>query len=1021
MKRNKFLKYGAYLSLAGLIASCSSLNELRDIADDQGFSPKTAYEAWSELNYSATSFNARALLVDGQSMSGFTSGITWGAEKEASSFLITRVMGPPASDFKQKVSALSEDDRAAFLKEFIEGYRKDANGFRTFRGDDGLKVDLATDVVDIEGVNKTIDLSELKALDLENASLEQMQTAFNNWLEQTDDNPFSFLNSKVKNKLFKGNMAGLPDKFFNDRVQRGYSGYGTWKPLFGKAQKYLDSAHAHGGGQGGGWEMNFRPLDTYGEFEEMVSWFKNELRLNHRDPRTGSPVKLFQAPGHQRMVFKAHPDLPETQLSELYRMIQSYIVLKGIAGKTGIEFANYKSIHDDNTISNVNPSSWHNRGVIRIEGPRWGQGTHGIEFRAGTKDLNVARFYQTVLAARVSSNDFGGMANIGDYNLYTSDLIRATAVAQRLDMPEAEVRAAKDKMYEAGIKDSYQIQFWNWTDDSVPFMQKDKKALVKSLTRDFVRAVNQIPDNDPNIKEKIRTLNQDWVHNTRIIQSVERYMQPRADFVAERQSIEFEAPDGRARVANPVNVNEIDLGIEYSGKFPLMVRGDFSEERLGDGKKAWIQTRSDLTEEERKKIIKNVAESLKTNLGGTAEVSEIDADGHGHGLDVAYELRDSQNRKWIVEWDGIGRSYTPDGEIIEGSARGGSIELVTPKFVPQIEEINEVYKAFEANDILPNLESGGGHVNIDLAAFDGKPKELARFLSIFHEHRGVISLMFQHVNRVRTSEPAKVSQTLSNKLKNFNGSEEELKKLLYNEQYFNPRFGRKTRYIQIDMSAYFQDVIPEEFVTDDFDIANPTIPWRRQFRVDPNIRKMEFRMFNAPRDAMESALQVKLVRAMLDKALNSTESLSGSVQKVDHLNYRDNPELAQDHLKKMCDDLGLNIDEFRPSVSEGLAETEKASRSIFFETLEQKLANNPPQRGWGQAIQNPRSDDNALNSADREWTRGPADELNTVSNERRIEAAREGQRRRNNIVPAREAPGQFVRTENCADLLSGVL
>ncbi len=1020
MKKNNFIKYGAYLSLLGLIASCSSLNDLRDIADDQGFSPKTAYEAWSELNYSATSYSARALLVGGESMDGYTAGVTWGAEKEASSFLITRVFGPPASDFKSKVANLSQSDRKEFLIEFLQNYAKDANGYRTFLNDQRQKVDLAHQVTDIDGVNKTIDMSLIKALNFETASLETLEEAFNNWLEQTDDKPFSFINPKARRMLFKGQMAGLPDNFYNDRIHRGYNAYDNWSPNFGKAQKYLDVAEAHGGGQGGGWEMLFRPLDTYGEFEEMVAWFKNELKLNHRDPRTGSPVKLFQAPGHQRMVFKRHPELNEKQLSELYRMIQSYIVLKGIAGKTGIEFAHYKNVQSDSQLAGLRTS----RGVIRLEGGRWGQGTHGVEFRAGTKDLDVARFYQTILAARVSANDFNGMKSIEDYTLYDGswgNVTKPENVASRIDMPEAEIASAQDKLITAGVGTEFQIQFWNWTDDNIPFMGKDKKTLIKSLTRDFVRAVNAIPENDFNLKEKVRELNKNWVHNTRLVNSIEKYMQPKANFVSERQSIEFDAPEGRARVANPVNVNEIDLGIEYSGKFPLMVRGDFSEERLGDGKKAWIQTRSDLTDEERRKIIRKVAADLRDNLGGTSEITEIDADGHGHGLDVAYSIRDSQDRKWIVEWDGIGRSYSSEGQVIEGSARGGSIELVTPKFVPQIEEINEVYKAFESNDILPNLQSGGGHVNIDLAAFDGKPKELARFLSIFHEHRGVISLMFQHVNRVRTSEPANVSSTLASKLKNFNGSEEDLKKLLYNEQYFNTRFGRKTRYIQIDMSAYFQDIIPQEFLTEDFDIANPTIDWRRQFRVDPKIRKMEFRMFNAPRDAMESALQVKLVRAMLDKALNSPEELSGAVQEVNHLKYKDNPELAQDHLKKMCDDLGLDINEFRPSVNEGLAETDKASRSIFFETLEEKLANNPPQRGWGNALDTARPSSQAINSAEHEWVRGPADELNTVSNERRIAAAREGERRRNNIVPVREAPGEYVRTENCADLLSDVL
>ena len=222
------------------------------------------------------------------------------------------------------------------------------------------------------------------------------------------------------------------------------------------------------------------------------------------------------------------------------------------------------------------------------------------------------------------------------------------------------------------------------------------------------------------------------------------------------------------------------------------------------------------------------------------------------------------------------------------------------------------------------------------------------------------------------------------------------------------------------MSAYFQDVIPEEFLTDDFDINSPTDPWRRTFRVDPNIRKAEFRLFNAPRDPMESALQIRLVRALLHKALNEDGPLEGTVQKVNHMAYLENPEKAYNDLAKMCDDLGLDINDYRPALAEGLSDTDLVKRSIFHETLEQKLANHPKQPGWGEAV-SPRSADNAINSAGREWTPGAADELNTMSHEQRVSAAREAARQRGNITPARDVPGDFVRTESCVDSVGAFL
>ena len=179
-------------------------------------------------------------------------------------------------------------------------------------------------------------------------------------------------------------------------------------------------------------------------------------------------------------------------------------------------------------------------------------------------------------------------------------------------------------------------------------------------------------------------------------------------------------------------------------------------------------------------------------------------------------------------------------------------------------------------------------------------------------------------------------------------------------------------------------------------------------------------MFNAPRDTMESGLQIKLVRAMLSKALNESDELSGEVQNISHLKYLEEPEKAMTDLEKMCDDLGLDVNEFRPQVAEGLAETDKASKSIFFQTFEEKMVIHPFQRGWGDAV-SPRSSENALSSEGREWTPGPADELNTMTNEHRVQAAREAMRQRQSITPAREIPGEFVRTENCADLLGDIL
>ena len=112
------------------------------------------------------------------------------------------------------------------------------------------------------------------------------------------------------------------------------------------AQKYIGDAHGTGVG---GWEINFKPMPTYGEFEEMIKWFKESLK---------NAGKLFQAPGHQRIVFpkpnfdhlpseqkSAAYELWRQKSSEMFRAIQAYIITRGISGGTGIERGSYKTPH----------------------------------------------------------------------------------------------------------------------------------------------------------------------------------------------------------------------------------------------------------------------------------------------------------------------------------------------------------------------------------------------------------------------------------------------------------------------------------------------------------------------------------------------------------------------------------------------------------------------------------------------------------------------------------------------------
>lgn len=921
-----------------------------------------AFQVWSQLKESESSFKATEINVfnanpDAQYRNGGTAtGVTYGAEKEGSSSRITKVMGPTSENFSNKVYALPESQQKEFLAELLDGYTK--GRYRQ------------KNVVDvIENVSKDMDLSEFRGLNFYDMELDELKVKFNRFLELSDGRPFSFLTNTTKQKIFNGNFTGLTSHLFGkgSSVNYGWGSSSTWVENFGKPQKYIESVH----GTSTGWEILFNPQKSYGEFEEMIDWFKTTM---------GSKHALFEAPGHQRLVYP-RPNLTgdalkvfDNHLKEMYKTLQSYIILKEFAGKTGLEYSSYKSVFSDESLLRQIENGGGNRGVIRFEKGRWGQNTDAIELRTGTKTARTQRFVQQVVTSRVASSDFGGMVEAQKYVLIPDDLTNRADIANRLGLEVSEVDAFFNKIGSLTNAKGKYVQtgrlapLFLW--ENAPYISKEKAKQVKDITADWIRFVGE-SENLTN-KEFSESLAK-WARSTNIQRDMERYLSPVEQYNPGGNPGKFKVASGAA-----VDVNKVDLGIEYSGRFPIKFQGEFTDE-LAHGKREWVQSLVDLTEAEREGYIKKVSQSLEKRLKpgvGSNVRKVVEENAHGHGLSIAYEFEDAQDRTWRLEWDGIGRSYDAQGNVLENSARSGHIELVTPKFQPTYGEMEKVFASFDKYGVIPSIKMGGGHINIDLAPFDGKPKQLARFLSIYHENRGVMSMMFQDYGRYKSAEAIPISDNLSNQLRNFNGSEDELKKLLYNERYFNTRVGRKTRYIGLDMSAYYQDVIPEKFLHADFDISNPDVLWKEQFRVNPKIRKMEFRMFNAPRTAYESALQQKLVRAMMNKALNEDGALSGIVQDVDYEKFARDPQYANEMLEKMCRDLGLDANEYKVFLNEGISEMQIRLKSPYYKTISQRLADFPKINTWGQAIETPRTAANAINSEDRVWRNGelPIDE-----------------------------------------------
>lgn len=907
---------------------------------------KSAHEIWTEMTEAGITQHQRRTYVAGapgveQAEAAADAGkyVMFGGEKEGSSALITRVMGPDKASFKTYVERLPEEQRAKFLREFLDGW---SSGRYRLNG-----------VKNAAGELVQVDLTGLKGVNYQSLSATDLDAKFDLFLERTGDTSFSHIKKQTRMNIFNGKFEGLSQLGSMKKALKDYTiHYGQFVPLLGEPEKFIEAAH----NTSTGWEMNFKPQKSYGEFENMIDWFRTTLK---------NVGEKFEAPGHQWIVFpktaEAIKDPAKAtelveKVGEIHKNNQAYIVLKGIEGNAGIEMSNYKAVHHDETLVSGQWSEHSTgRGVIRLENERFavdGAQSYAIEFRAGTKSDPIRRKTQKFLISRYAAQEFDDLAPGKSWELQPGMNMAPEDIVRRFGVTPAEAEGFLNKLDtstyqgrwgEASVSAEYRVPLWNWED--APYLTDVKKAEIKRLTATYIKSVASLPSAD---LDAVRLAMRDWAITSRISHDIENYLRPKPQIDMAKAHV-YPVKPGAA-----VDVNKIDFGIEYSARYPLKTSADYVPVPGQAGKYEWRKTYYDYTPEERERVIKGFAQQLgkEMNNGRFVPVEKIVSDGHGHGLDIAYEVKDSQGRTWRAEWDGIGRSYDLNGGMIDTSVRGGHVEIVTPKFTPNEEDMKRVFKAMEKQSLLPQQRFGGGHVNVDLKEFQGKPKAMARFIATYLENRNIMSIMFQHPGRQMGAEPIKVSQNFLEKLKNFNGTEEELKQLLYNEKFFNTRVGRKTKNTQLNLLAYLQDVIPEQFLHEDFDMKNDT--WRRTFDVEPKIRKMEFRMFNAPRNAAESALQIKFVKALMNKALNENGAVLASTNpasyKVDYETYARDPEKALKDFDKTMRDLGLDPKEYRAFLVEGLEVTKAQVESPRYLPMSERYKNHPEVRDWGRAV-----------------------------------------------------------------------
>jgi len=538
-----------------------------------------------------------------------------------------------------------------------------------------------------------------------------------------------------------------------------------------------------------------------------------------------------------------------------------------------------------------------------------GQGLADFERRSGNKGAK-RDFLEDVIESRFASGDFSGLRGIHDYEFDASAPIRSLTQEylsekqiQALEQFEKEFKWMKYSTSSRSFnhfRNKIVAPLLPWEnripiDYKLPVLERARKRFAEGLVKiakeylaekEKVRGPPELGELNAETMEKIERLSFLFSDRVRLDEDFENYLTPRPT----------KLPSVLVDSKGPIDVNKVDLGIEYSFRFPDPPRH---------------QTTA-------KAEIRQAAEALSKALGGTP-IQEESGEGHGHNLSIKYSFADSEGRKWRVEWDGVTRTYV-DGKPV--NPRKGHIEIPSPKWSPQTsEEIAELYQAMRDLGKLPRRWAGGAHVNVDLAPLKGLSekegaRKMANLLNYFESNRDMIQFLWQHPFRERAAARVDLSPELIEKLNSFKGNWDDLGKLLYEERYFNPFETRKPSYTQLNATALMGSVIPPEY-NHTIDIKNPEVPWTPAFG-GKGTDRIEFRLFDAPTDEYLASLQVKYVRAMLNQAINSSGVIKFEPRftQADFESWKKDPakflRASRAHLRE----LGLDPEEFKPLLSQ---------------------------------------------------------------------------------------------------------
>jgi hypothetical protein len=598
-------------------------------------------------------------------------------------------------------------------------------------------------------------------------------------------------------------------------------------------------------------------------------------------------------------------------------------------------------------------------GDPNIPGQVKGEFYPDFELRSGNKRENNRSLVEHVLKSRIATGDYSGLNDFRkidfDTNAPTAALLEGKGLTKEeikfientaREIPLLRYQKRSDAMNH--FRNKFLAPLFPWQNrlklgDKVITLEREQKRFARELYDalwDYKTKASAFPAKRGYPGQgvlgargmaigRLEKAVYEFGETVRLDKDFERVLMPKAP----------PPPSIQVKVTGPIDVNKIDLGIESSFRFPARP----------------------LSADEAERQILAAAEQFKAkNGGGTIVKIEKKKNpkapkAHGHGLSIQYVYTDLKGRNWRFEWDGILRSYR------EGHpywTRGGHIEVPSPKFSPQnMDDLTSLYQSMRELNNFPQRSAGGAHINIDISTLklteeeaqaykalknltpakveqlDAKSaqqfaelkakakhgaRKLANLISVFESEREMTTALWQHPFRRRTGIMSEVDREFFYRLAHFEGDWDDLGTLLYNQGYFNSYRARKPAYMQLNVVGLMAENIPPEFAKG-IDIKNPIHRWFPAFGGKAADR-VEFRLFDAPEDEYIAALQIKYIRALLNKAWN-TEGVLDPARRFgaeDLVTWKKMPDRFVRDASTHLEGLGLDGKEFEPALRESI-------------------------------------------------------------------------------------------------------